>query len=139
MGGFTPTTPGRIFISYRRQETAYPAGWLYDRVAGYFGRDQVFKDVDSIVLGDDFAEVIANAVGSCDALLALIGDRWLTITGHTSVSFTLDRYGHLYPEADTALRDPLDALYVAGAQAEPGVVIELRADASRPQRGPGTR
>jgi hypothetical protein len=28
------------------------------------------------------------------------------------VSFTLDRYGHLYPEADTALRDRLDALYV---------------------------
>ena len=25
--------------------------------------------------------------------------------GHTSVSFTLDRYGHLYPESDAALRD----------------------------------
>jgi hypothetical protein len=50
----------------------------------------------------------------------------------------LDRYGHLYLEADTALRDRLDVLYVAGAQAEPGVVIELRRDASRPQRGPGT-
>jgi hypothetical protein len=25
--------------------------------------------------------------------------------GHTSVGFTLDRYGHLYPEADTTLRD----------------------------------
>jgi hypothetical protein len=62
-----------------------------------------------------------------------------TRAGHTSVSFTLDRYGHLYPEADTALRDRLDALYVAGAQAEPGVVIELHRDASRPQRGPGTR
>ena len=62
-----------------------------------------------------------------------------TRAGHTSVSFTLDRYGHLYPEADTALRDRLDALYVAGTQAEPGVVIELRPDASRPQRGPGTR
>jgi integrase len=62
-----------------------------------------------------------------------------TRAGHTSVSFTLDRYGHLYPEADPALRDRLDALYVAGAQVEPGVVIELRRDASRPQCGPGTR
>jgi hypothetical protein len=25
--------------------------------------------------------------------------------GHSSVSFTLDRYGHLYPESDAALRD----------------------------------
>jgi hypothetical protein len=30
--------------------------------------------------------------------------------GHASVSFTLDRYGHLYPEADTALHDRLDVL-----------------------------
>jgi integrase len=58
--------------------------------------------------------------------------------GHTSVSFTLDRYGHLYPEADTTLRDRLDALYVAGGQAEPGTVIELPRDRSRPQRGPAT-
>jgi integrase len=58
--------------------------------------------------------------------------------GHTSVSFTLDRYGHLYPEADTALRDRLDALYVAGAQAGPGMVIELPRHRSRPQRGPAT-
>jgi TIR domain len=80
MDGSTPAAPGRIFISYRRQETAYPAAWLYERVVARFGRDQVFKDVDSIVLGDDFAEVIAGAVGSCDVLLALMGDRWLTIT-----------------------------------------------------------
>jgi hypothetical protein len=43
-------------------------------------RGQIFKDIDSIQLGDDFVEVITTAVGSCDVLLALIGDRWLTIT-----------------------------------------------------------
>jgi TIR domain len=71
--------PGRIFISYRREETAYPAGWLYDRLTDHFGSGQVFKDVDSIRLGDDFVEVIRHAVGSCDVLLALIGDKWLTV------------------------------------------------------------
>jgi hypothetical protein len=74
----TPT-PGRIFISYRREETAYPAGWLYDRLSDRYG-GQVFKDVDSIQLGDDFVEVITRAVGSCDVLLALVGEQWLTIT-----------------------------------------------------------
>ena len=69
---------GRIFISYRRADTAGPAGWLYDRLTGHFGRPQVVKDVDSIQLGDDFAQVIAAAVGSCDALLVLIGHQWLT-------------------------------------------------------------
>ncbi|HEX2374335.1 MAG TPA: site-specific integrase, partial [Actinomycetota bacterium] len=53
--------------------------------------------------------------------------------GHASVSFTLDRYGHLYPEADTALRDRLDALY-GTAQATPdAAVVRL---SRRPGRGP---
>ncbi|HJV30436.1 MAG TPA: toll/interleukin-1 receptor domain-containing protein [Gaiellaceae bacterium] len=70
----------RIFISYRREETAYPAGWLFDRLGERFGADQVFKDVDSIDPGDDYVQRINTAVGSCDVLLALIGDEWLTIT-----------------------------------------------------------
>jgi len=80
MMGSTPAAPGRIFLSYRRDEADYPAGWLYEHLVERFGRDQVFKDVDSIELGDDFAEVIGNAVGTCDVLLALIGRQWLTIT-----------------------------------------------------------
>ena len=61
----------RIFMSYRREDTAYPAGWLFDLLASHFGRAQVFKDVDSIELGDDFVEVINTAVASCDVLLEL--------------------------------------------------------------------
>ena len=80
MVGSTQGATGRIFISYRREETAYPAGWLFDRLAGRFGGGQVFKDVDSIDPGDDFVDKITRAVGSCDVLLALIGDQWLTIT-----------------------------------------------------------
>ena len=75
-----PVVPPRIFMSYRREETGWAAGWLFDSLANHFGRDRVFKDVDSIELGDDFVEVITTAVGSCDAFLALIGNRWLTIT-----------------------------------------------------------
>jgi TIR domain len=71
---------GRVFISYRREESAYAAGWLFDRLVDRFGRGQIFKDIDSIQLGDDFVEVITTAVGSCDVLLALIGEQWLTIT-----------------------------------------------------------
>jgi integrase len=44
--------------------------------------------------------------------------------GHTSVSFTLDRYGHLYPESDTTLRDRLEALH-ATARSPSGVVIQF--------------
>jgi hypothetical protein len=46
--------PAGIFISYRRDDAAYPAGWLFDRLAAHFGTGRVFKDVDSIQFGDDF-------------------------------------------------------------------------------------
>jgi TIR domain len=80
MANSGPASTGRIFVSYRREETAYPAGWLFDRLSEHFGGGQIFKDVDSIELGDDFIEEINTAVGSCDVLLALIGEQWLTIT-----------------------------------------------------------
>ena len=51
--------------------------------------------------------------------------------GHSSVSFTLDRYGHLYPEADAALRDRLDALYGTAWSSPASSVVRL------PGRGGG--
>jgi hypothetical protein len=80
MAASTSEVSGRIFISYRREETAFPAGWIFDRLAAHFGKDQIFKDVDSIKPGDDFVEMIAEAVGRCAVLLALIGDQWISIT-----------------------------------------------------------
>ena len=58
--------------------------------------------------------------------------------GHTSVSFTLDRYGHLYPESDAALRDRLDAIYSAGQLNQGADVVEFPEGRPRHQR-PGSR
>jgi hypothetical protein len=64
--------PGRIFISYRRQETARPARQLYDVLVEHFSVGQVLIDVCDIVPGEAFREILAAAVGSCDLLLALM-------------------------------------------------------------------
>jgi len=40
--------------------------------------------------------------------------------GHKSVAFTLDRYGHLYPEADEALLVAMDAVFAAGTNGPSG-------------------
>jgi hypothetical protein len=45
-----------------------------------FSAEQIFKDVDNVEPGEDFVERIAAAVGSCDVLLPLIDEQWLTIT-----------------------------------------------------------
>lgn len=80
MSGREPTS-NRIFVSYRRDDTTYRAGWLFDRIVDQFGAGQIFKDVDSIGPGEDFAEKIQSAVRSCSVLLAVIGGNWLTATG----------------------------------------------------------
>ena len=66
----------RVFISYRREDTQYLAGRVYDWLEREFGAEGVFKDVDSIPLGVDFRRVIQEAVSSCDVLLVLMGPGW---------------------------------------------------------------
>jgi hypothetical protein len=72
--------PTKVFISYRRDDSAPYAGRLYDRLADAVGAENIFMDVDSISFGLDFAEAIRTAVASCDVLLAMIGPEWLTIS-----------------------------------------------------------
>ncbi len=68
----------RIFISYRRSDSADATGRLYDRLVARYSKERIFKDVDSIPLGADFRQVIDGAVGSCAVVLAIIGRGWLS-------------------------------------------------------------
>ena len=94
---------GRVFISYRRQDTAWPARQLYDVLVAELGADRVFKDVDNIEPGDDFVERIQSAVGSCEVLLALIGPQWLTVTDTNGLRRLDDPQDFVRIEVETAL------------------------------------
>jgi len=72
-----PARLARIFISYRRADSADVTGRIYDRLAGHFGTAAIFKDVDSIPAGIDFKAHLEKAVGKCRVFLAVIGDKWL--------------------------------------------------------------
>lgn len=69
-----------IFISYRRADSENVTGRIYDRLVQHYGKEPVFKDVDSIPLGVDFRTFLDEKVGQCQVLLAIIGDQWATIT-----------------------------------------------------------
>jgi TIR domain-containing protein len=69
---------GKIFISYRREESRWSAGRLYDRLCARFDRKQIFMDIDAIAPGDDFIKAIEKTTGECDVLIAVIGAHWLT-------------------------------------------------------------
>ncbi|HEX5870211.1 MAG TPA: toll/interleukin-1 receptor domain-containing protein, partial [Longimicrobium sp.] len=66
----------KIFICYRRSDSAGHAGRLYDRLVARFGRNRVYMDLDSIPFGSDFVEEITKALNGCAAVLVLIGPQW---------------------------------------------------------------
>ena len=67
----------RIFISYRRSDSADIAGRIYTRLVASLGKKNVFKDVDNIPVGMDFRAVIEIALITCDIMLVIIGPDWL--------------------------------------------------------------
>jgi hypothetical protein len=98
-----PDEPAKsVFISYRRQDSQHITGRIYDRLLATFGREFVFKDVDSIPLGLDFREHLREQVGHCAVLVAVIGRNWnpTTASGQQRLS---DPRDHLRIEIESAL------------------------------------
>jgi CheY-like chemotaxis protein/uncharacterized membrane protein YeaQ/YmgE (transglycosylase-associated protein family) len=101
--------PGRqetkaIFISYRRDETAGYAGRIADRFIEHFGEDRVFRDLDSLEPGLDFAEVIQSAVDSTEVMIAVIGKNWVTATDAAGRKRLEDPDDYVRVEIATALK-----------------------------------
>src|SRR5215467_12068930 len=67
----------RISISYRRDDSLDITGRIFDRLAGYFGREAVFRDIDSIPLGVDFRRHIDRVFDESDIIVAIVGPRWI--------------------------------------------------------------
>jgi hypothetical protein len=106
-----------IFISYRRKDSSDAVGRIYERLAYYFGKAAVFKDVDSIQPGTDFTEILGGAVGNCRVLLAVIGDRWLEKDPSTGKSRLENEEDYVRFEIASALEKeiPVIPLLVRGA------------------------
>jgi formylglycine-generating enzyme required for sulfatase activity len=67
---------GKIFISYRRSETAWAARALFERLRREFD-ERVFIDIEGLSLGIDYTKVIDAHLEGCEVMLALIGPNWL--------------------------------------------------------------
>ena len=67
----------RVFISYRRADSAQWANNLYNHLWVRYGKDLVFQDVD-ISPGTDFLKRIRQELESSKAFLIVIGPCWLS-------------------------------------------------------------
>lgn len=75
-------------------------------------------DVDSIEPGLDFREVIAEAVGGCDVLLAIIGPNWLSAADFLG--------GRRLDDSDDLVRLEIEAVLAKGVRVIPVLIGESK-------------
>ena len=66
----------KIFVSYRRRDSAATSGRLRDHMAARLGSERVFLDVDKIAIGEDFVTAIETEIRRCKVMLVIIGRDW---------------------------------------------------------------
>jgi hypothetical protein len=101
-----------VFISYRRDDSAATCGRIYDRLVMRYGREAVFKDVDSIPLAVDFRQYVDSVMAQCTATLVVIGPQWLNIRGTSGVRRLDDPNDPVRLEAEAGLQRRLAVIPV---------------------------
>jgi hypothetical protein len=67
----------KITVSYRRDDSEAITGRIFDRLVAHYGKSAVFRDIDNIPAGVDFRKHIDEALQETDALIVVIGRRWM--------------------------------------------------------------
>src|SRR5215510_16075568 len=112
------TVPKRVFISYRREDTAPAAGRVYDRLCRLISKSNVFFDVSTLAGGEIYDRKLMSEIERSDAVLVFIGKSWLTSNGRTRLREPDD---YVRAEVRAALGRPILVLpvLVDGAQMPP--------------------
>lgn len=69
----------KIFLSYRTDDSTYVVDRVRELLGTHFGHANVFRDRDSVALGDAYPRRIRRALERADVVLAIIGPRWLGV------------------------------------------------------------
>lgn len=76
---------GKIFISYRREDTSGESGRLKDKLEQVFGQENIFYDVETLEAGLNFDQSITKALNESKVLLAMIGPHWLKVSDSNGI------------------------------------------------------
>ncbi|HSL03717.1 MAG TPA: toll/interleukin-1 receptor domain-containing protein [Nitrospiraceae bacterium] len=111
----------KVLISYRREDNADVTGRIYEWLTRKFGREAVFKDVDSIPLGVDFRIYLDQQVAKCDVFLAVIGRDWMEKRDSKGQSMLDGAVDFVRIEIESALKRqiPVIPVLVSGASIPP--------------------
>ncbi len=68
----------KVFISYRRSDSADATARIHDHLEMYFGEEVVFRDIDQMKGGDDFPMRLERELSGCSLGIIMIGSTWET-------------------------------------------------------------
>ena len=107
----------RIFVSYRIDDSAAYTDRISDPLRKFFGQENVFKDIDSILPGSDWRRILRDELGRSDLLVVVIGRRWLNIVDEAGRRRLEAPEDFVRFEVETALdrKIPIMPLLVNGA------------------------
>lgn len=108
--GDLPVQASEFFISYRREQSAWPGRILRGELVKRFGESSVFMDTDSIDAGQQWPRQIEDAIKRSSVVLVLIGPGWLDVRN---------------PEGERRIDDSGDwvRLEIEAALAQPNAVV----------------
>jgi hypothetical protein len=105
-------------LSYRREDSKWIAGRIFDRLENHYGKGNVFMDIDTIPVGLDFRDHLQQSLQRCDILLAIVGPRWLG---------TDDEHGHhAIWEEDDWVRIEIESALAKNIPVVPVLIDRLR-------------
>lgn len=94
-----------IFISYRRADTQAICDRMYGALRERFGKDRVFRDIDSLAGGAPIRASLATSLRNCHVIIVLLGAQWTTLrdAGGNLRIFQPDDYVRMEVESALAL------------------------------------
>jgi hypothetical protein len=108
--GLSLETPTRVFVSYRREDTAAAVAHLHHSLGQLLGDDKIFRDVDTIQPGQNFEAVIQEAIRTTSVCLVVIGPSWLTVKRASGRRRLDERNDYVRMEIESALRTGVEVI-----------------------------
>ena len=108
---------GKIVLSYRREDSRTMTSWLHEKLVERYGKDNVFRDINSIQPTENFRKRIGRALKDCDFVVAVIGPGWRgqTADGQSRI---VNNNDWVRVEVETALQLDIPLLPVLVEDAE---------------------
>src|ERR1041385_1825257 len=93
----------KIFIFYGRADSKYVVDRIKDRLIEAYDEETVFRDIESIPLGQNFSDVLKEATSTCDVMLVVIGPQWAGITDDQGNKRLFDPHDYTRLEVEAGL------------------------------------